>query len=96
MEAIIVAGVLGAGYVLNKNGLQRNENIKTDLQTPTRDQPNGDNIYQSNRALEIRQQEQKQANELFSQAKDSESTNVMIPGPPEPIFNKTDYSSNPH
>ena len=94
MEVLIIAGVLGAGYVLNKNGLQRDEKIKTDLKTPSRDKPNGDNIYQSNRALEIRKNEQQKANELFSQTKNSEATNVMIPGPPEPIFNKTDYSSN--
>lgn len=94
MEALIVAAIIGTGYAMNRDGLQRTKEIKQDTKVLPQNQPNGDNIFNSNRALEIRQEEQKQADQLFAKSKNSEKTNVMIAGPPAPIFNKVDYSNN--
>ncbi len=93
MEALIVAAVVTLGYAMNKDGLQRSHDIKSDTQIPLQNVPNGKNIYSSNRAHEIRQNEQVKADKLFAKTKNSEKSNVMIAGPPAPIFNKVDYSS---
>ena len=73
---------------------QKETNKSKFKKPPSWDKPNGKNIYQQNRALKIRKAEQKAANCLYNQAKDSINTNVMIPGPTLPIFNKTDYTES--
>lgn len=89
-EIAVIAGLGTIGYLFTKDGIKRE--IKTDDDIPKYDVPNGKDIYDSNRALEIRKYEQKLANNLYNKSKDSVNTNVMIPGPPVPIFNKPDFA----
>lgn len=93
MEALIIGAIVGAGYMLNKDGLQRDKIVKADSKTLPQNVPNGKNIFESDRVLENRKIEQKQADDLYQKSKNSEDTNVMIAGPPQPIFNKVDYSN---
>ena len=92
MEVLVLTGIIASGYFLNKDGLQRKKKVKIDNKIPKEFKPNGVNIYDSNRVLEIRKDEQIKADKLFKKTDDSENTNVFIAGPPEPIFNKVDYS----
>lgn len=94
METIVAVGLLGLGYFFNKDGKinrdERKQYIMNRADDNGVDEPNGDNIYQNKRSLRVRQFEQKVADNVFNKSKDSVNTNVMIAGPPLPIFNKAD------
>ena len=92
MEALALGVVTGLGYYFTKDGIKRHPEKADFKKLQSWDKPNGKNVYQENRALQIRKDEQKRADALYEKSKDSLNTNVMIPGPPLPIFNKTDYS----
>ncbi len=81
MEIPIVAAILGLGYYYNKN---KSDEIKN-TQEPK-------NIYQSKRALKIRQDELNHAEKVWHEP------NRIYPGPPkiDPtlLFNKVDYDDN--
>ena len=92
MEYLLAASVIGAGYMFNNNGTNRLNSPDYSGNISKNDMPNGDNIYANRSTVKIRNEEQNRADELFAKTKNSEKTNVMIPGPPEPIFNKVDYA----
>ena len=92
MEYLLSAAVIGAGYMFNNNGTNRLNQPDYSGDVSENNVPNGENIYANTSSIQIRKDEQERANELFSQTRNSEKTNVMIPGPPEPIFNKVDYA----
>ena len=94
MEYFLAASVIGAGYALNNNGKNRNNEPSFISNVPKNQLPNGNNIYNNESTINIRQNEQERANKLFAKTKNSEKTNVMIAGPPMPIFNKVDYADN--
>jgi len=83
MEIPIIAGILGVGYYINKN----KEIIKNTSEPK--------NIYESKRALKIRQEELIHARNNYENAREE---NRIFPGPPkiDPtlLFNKVDYSEN--
>lgn len=86
--AIVLSGVLGLGYLFNKeNNDDLNENVKEEMV--------GDlDIYNSYRSYNIRDNEQERADKLFEKAKHFPHSNVMVPGPPKTEqFNKVDYSN---
>jgi len=93
MEFILAASVIGIGYVFNNKGIDRNDVSETDFiaSVPVNNKPNGNNIFQNESTINIRRNEQKRADKLFTKSKNSLETNVMIAGPPIPIFNKVDY-----
>ena len=95
MEFIIAASVIGMGYVFNNKGVDRNDIVESDFITnvPRNRQPNGDNVYENKTTIKIRKDEQLMADELYDKSKNSLATNVMIAGPPQPIFNKVDYTN---
>ena len=100
MEIAIISGLIGAGYYLNKDGIKRSriedDNKNSFLKNKnkeylSKDDMNGDNIYESEKSYTIRQCEQASANKLWSKVGDLATSNVVIPGPPDPILNKIDY-----
>ena len=91
MEYFLAASVIGAGYVFNGNGKNRTNQPKYIANVPENEKPNGNNIYSNQTTIKIRKDEQERANQLFEKTRNSEESNVMIPGPPVPIFNKVDY-----
>lgn len=90
MEVILVGSILTAGYLLQKDGINRTRTTIEKLTLPDNAKPNGPDPYTDHRSVTIWQNEQEKANRLYEEAKDSINTNVMIPGPPLPIFNKAD------
>lgn len=94
MEVLATAVVTGVGYLFSKNEGKKEPMKSNFKKVPSWDKPNGKNMYQQNRALKIRKAEQKAADCLYEKSKDSVNTNVMIPGPTTPIFNKTDYTDS--
>lgn len=94
MEVLATAAVAGLGYFFSKNDQQRHPSKPDFAPEKAWNKPNGKNIYYENRALQIRKDEQKKADALFEKSKNSEKTNVMVAGPPVPVFNKTDYTES--
>ena len=93
MEYLIVGTVFGLGYLFNKDGINREEEVIEEV--PENLKPNGINIYENNNVNKIRQNEQKIADKLYEKTKDSINTNIIIPGPPKyDNFNKVDYTDN--
>jgi hypothetical protein len=92
MEYLIVLSILGLGYTLKSD--QSNSKRKKYIdKVPKNQDPSPDNVYSSNRAYDIFQQEQNKANILLEKSKYPQDTNVLTPGPPFPIiYNKIDYS----
>ena len=95
MEFLLAASVIGIGYAFNNKGVDRDDIVETDFvaTVPANNKPNGDNIYQNETTIKIRKDEQARADKLFAKSKNSMKTNVMIAGPPMPIFNKVDYKN---
>jgi hypothetical protein len=93
MEFVLAASVIGIGYAFNNKGVDRNDMVESDFvaTVPVNNKPNGNNIYENKTTINIRKDEQARADRLFAKSKNSLATNVMIAGPPMPIFNKVDY-----
>ena len=95
MEYLVVLGILGLGYKLQSDNKNKNLNRKTLSKVPKSQIPSVDTVYESNRAYDIFQNEQKKANVLLEKSKYPEDTNVVTPGPPFPImYNKVDYNES--
>jgi hypothetical protein len=62
MEAIIAVSIIGLGYLFQNN---TEYNKKKKLSNTKSQKPNGPNIYTSNRAYEIFQNEQKQVHKQY-------------------------------
>jgi hypothetical protein len=92
MEIYVVSAIVGLGYYFTRDGLNRNRNDTMIKSIPKSVTPNGTNVYNSQRSVDIRKNEQLKADKLFERTKNSSKSNVMIPGPPLPIFNKVDYN----
>ena len=91
MEFLIVLGILGLGYKLKSD--QPKVDKKKFIGNVNKNKvPSPDNVYSSNRAYDIFQQEQDKANVLLKKSLYPQDTNVVTPGPPFPImYNKVDY-----
>jgi hypothetical protein len=95
MEYLVVLGILGLGYKLQSDNKNKNLNRKNLSKVPKSQIPSADTVYESNRAYDIFQEEQKKANVLLEKSKYPEDTNVVTPGPPFPImYNKVDYNES--
>lgn len=92
MEYFLAASVIGTGYVFNNNGKNRTNEPSYIANVSNNEKPNGSNIYNNTSTIQIRKDEQEMADRLFEKTKNSENSNVMIAGPPAPIFNKIDYT----
>ncbi len=91
MEFLIVLGVLGLGYQL-KSDQSKFDKKKFIGKVSKNKVPSCDNVYSSNRAYDIFQQEQEKANVLLKKSLYPQDTNVVTPGPTFPIiYNKVDY-----
>ncbi len=90
MEIFVTSAILGLGYYFNRDGLQRDKKYQVTNKVPKMIQPNGKNIYESRRSVDIWEQEQRRADRLFAKAKDPVATNVGVAGPPMPRWNKAD------
>ena len=104
MEIPIIAGLVGFGYYLNKDGITRERDSDRNEESfyknehkkyLAKDDPNGNNIYESMKSYKIRNCEQEASNNLYALAGDPIKTNVITPGQPQPIINKisTKYSN---
>ena len=92
MEVCVAAGVLGIGYLFSKDGLNRQNKKKFITNISKNNLPTGDNIYESKETINIIRNQQKKADNLFKETFDKK-TNVIIAGPPEPLFHKVDYTN---
>ena len=90
MELLTPSSIMQLGYQWNKDGVLRPKTQDIMSPLPHSALPNGPDPGTSYRTVNIFQEEQQRANQLYQEAKNSINTNVMIPGPPLPIFNKTD------
>ena len=91
MEFLIVLGILGLGYKL-KSDQPKTDKKKFISHINKSKLPSPDNVYSSNRAYDIFQEEQSKANILLQKSLYPQDTNVVTPGPPFPImYNKVDY-----
>jgi hypothetical protein len=90
MELYLASAVVGLGYLLSQN---KKEDTTT-TKVPDKNVPNGTNTYNSNRVQEIRLKEQDMSDEMYKNIKEDENSNLVIPGPPQPYFNKVDYLDN--
>ena len=89
MEYVILLGVLGLGYKMQMTEKSDNNNNKK-KQLPSVEK----NVYESNRAFDIFQEEQKKANILYEKSKNPDEK-IIIPGPTLPIlYNKVDYTND--
>ena len=90
MEIAIIGSLVGLGYYLNKDGLERNRfqnnNIHNFLKNHE-EKTNGTNIYNSKDTIEIRKNQQEMANKLYKESQNTSKTNVLIPGPPSAFIN---------
>ena len=89
MEVYLASAVIGLGYLLKD---QKKDSKVAKI--PDKNIPNGTNTYNSNRVQEIRLNEQDMSDEKYKNIKEDENSNLVIPGPPQPYFNKVDYLDN--
>ena len=97
MELAIIGSILGLGYYLNKDGLDRNRFEGHNIQDFLKDHEqkiNGTNIYNSKDTIEIRKKEQEMSNKLYKESQDTSKTNVLIPGPPSAFIDNNHNVDN--
>ena len=96
IEVVIPAAVVGLGYMLrnNKRNQENSPDERISKKLPKKIKPNGLNIFNSNRVNQIRISEQKISDKQYEQVFDPKNvgSNLINPGPPEPYFNKVDYT----
>ena len=83
MEFIVLSSVIGLGFMLNKDGVDRENTIK---HISNKIYSNGTNIYNSEDTVKYRKREQSMANELYNKATNSIKSNVIIAGPPSAMI----------
>ena len=93
-ELLLASAVVAFGYILSYNKDSNKENPIATI--PFKSIPNGDNIFNSNRVNEIRWNEQKVSDKKYKEVFSNKNTgsNLVIPGPTQPYFNKVDYIDN--
>jgi len=93
MELYIATAVVAAGYMLSGDKKQSDTPL---AKVPPKNVPNGDNIFNSNRVQEIRLQQQKMSDKKYQQVFSNKpnGSNLVVPGPTQPYFNKVDYTDN--
>ena len=98
MELGIVSTVIAIGYLLSdkrKNTSSSNIPISSISNIPSKNIPNGSNIFNSNRVQEIMKNEQQISNQRYNEVfKNKNKSNLIVPGPTQPYFNKVDYIDN--
>jgi hypothetical protein len=90
MEFYIASAVLGLGYLLSTE--KHTETSAPLARVPKKSKPNGDNIFDDNRVQEIRLQEQEISDKRYDKAFNDPKSNIVIPGPWETYYYKTDYT----
>ena len=92
-ELLIVSTILVVGYALSGKNMNTDKHI---AKIPTKSIPNGSNIFNSNKVQEILVEEQKKSNKLYEQVFSDKlnGSNLVVPGPTQPYFNKVDYVDN--
>jgi len=94
MELLISGAVVGLGYMLSN----KKQNEIPVAEIPSKNIPNGDNIFNSNRVQNIRLLEQKMSDDnyekVFGNNPKNQNSNLVVPGPTQPYFNKVDYVDN--
>ncbi len=73
----IVTSLVGAGWYLNKNGKQPRAKYTTRNNILNEEIPVGDNIYNSNRSIEVRNYEQDLSNKNYEKSKNPKKTNMV-------------------
>ena len=93
MELMIVTGVAALGYALSGNNKQKGNPLG---KIPSKSIPNGTNSFNSNRVQEIRLNEQQMSDKRYKEVFSDKNTgsNLVVPGPTQPYFNKVDYVDN--
>jgi hypothetical protein len=98
MELLVTGGLIGLGYLLSENKGEKDEKKKFMSKVPLHKKPNGDNIYESNRAYQIFENEWKNSGPLYKDSFNTKETNVVFNGPPKSyanetvLLNKVDYA----
>ncbi len=82
MELLLTGGLVSLGYLLSEDKSKKDEKKKFMSKVPLNKQPNGDNIYQSNRSYDIFQDEWKNSGPLYKESM-QRGTNVIFGGPPQ-------------
>jgi hypothetical protein len=92
-ELLLVSSVLAVGYALSGKKKSNNNPI---ARIPTKSIPNGSNLFNSNRVQEILINEQQMSNKRYDQVFSNKlnGSNLVVPGPTQPYFNKVDYVDN--
>jgi hypothetical protein len=90
MEFYIIASILGLGYYLNNDKIDRKPYIKNDEEVLSNVE---NNIYDGgDKVNNIRRGEFKASNEIYKDARGSYSSNRIESGPPKRVFQKVDYA----
>lgn len=91
MEISIIGGILGLGYYLNKDGIDRsNPNYKIKNKKINK---NGNNIYDSKDTVNYKIKEQYEFSKRFNELNNNPDTNLVAKSP-YPKFNKIDGTNN--
>ncbi len=92
MELLVTGGLLGLGYLLQKDPADKDGKKKFLTKVPDNRKPNGKSIYQSERAYQIFENEWQESKKLYNDSQKPAETNVVFSGPPAPLYlNKVDY-----
>ena len=92
-ELLLVTAVIAIGYALS--GEKKSDDTPI-AKIPTKSMPNGSNLFNSNRVNEILIDEQQMSNKRYDKVFSNKlnGSNLMVPGPMTPYFNKVDYVDN--
>ena len=96
MEYIAAASILGLGFMFqNQENDSKNKPKYISQKVKESKIPTSKNGYDSNRAFDIWQKEQKMADDLKIKSEKPQDTNIITAGPPyKEIYNKVDYSES--
>jgi hypothetical protein len=92
-ELLLVSSVIAIGYALSGDKKSKDTPIAN---IPSKSVPNGSNLFNSNRVQEILIDEQQMSNKRYDQVFSNKlnGSNLVVPGPMQPYFNKVDYVDN--
>ena len=94
----LLAGLAGFGYMLNKDGKRKRENIKT-YKNIEKKTPNSYNVYHSDRFTDVKKIVEEKASEVWNKGLDAVNTNVIPAdfnsGDWEPIQSENTYQERP-
>lgn len=79
MDLVIISGIIGLGYFLNKNGKEPRKNIKQNNIIPKNEHPLSYDNYSSNNYEKIRNFEKSIAENIDNQSLDFEHSGIVFP-----------------